>query len=179
MPASTCVEAGACAYDLVIHATANVKRKPRDAWYQRRAFSKEDRMLNRRHLLGALTLSATLSLGSITLGSITWAMDKKPFDRAAFEAAQAAGKPILIEVSAPWCPTSKAQAPILSRLRNDPRFKDLVSLNIDFDSQKDLLKKFNVQMQSTFIVFKGKQETGRSTGDTNAGSIEALLGTSI
>jgi thioredoxin 1 len=131
-------------------------------------------MLNRRHLLGALTLSATLSLGSLAS-----AMDRKPFDQAAFEAAQAAGKPILIEVSAPWCPTCKAQAPILARLRNDPRFKDLVSLNIDFDSQKDLLKKFNVQMQSTLIVFKGKQETGRSTGDTNAGSIEALLGRSI
>ena len=60
-----------------------------------------------------------------------------------------------------------------------PQFKELVSLNIDFDSQKDLLRKFNVQMQSTLIVFKGKQETGRSTGDTNAGSIEALLGKAI
>ena len=131
-------------------------------------------MLNRRHLLGALTLSATLSLGSFAS-----AMDRKPFDQAAFEAAQAAGKPILIEVSAPWCPTCKAQAPILSRLKSEPRFKELVSLNIDFDSQKDLLRRFNVQMQSTLIVFKGKQETGRSTGDTNAGSIETLLAKSI
>jgi thioredoxin 1 len=73
----------------------------------------------------------------------------------------------------------QAQAPILARLRSDPRFKELVSFDIDFDSQKDLLRKFNVQKQSTLIVFKGKQETGRSTGDTNAGSIEALLGKSI
>ena len=131
-------------------------------------------MLNRRHLLGALTLSAALSLASIAP-----AMDKKPFDQTAFEAAQAAGKPILVEVSAPWCPICKAQAPILSRLKSDPRFKELVSFDIDFDSQKDLLRKFNVQKQSTLIVFKGKQETGRSTGDTNAGSIEALLGKSI
>ena len=130
-------------------------------------------MLNRRHLLGALTMSAALSLASIAA-----AMDK-PFNQAAFEAAQAAGKPILIEVSAPWCPICKAQAPILARLRSDPRFKELVSFDIDFDSQKDLLRKFNVQKQSTLIVFKGKQETGRSTGDTNAGSIEALLGKSI
>ena len=50
-----------------------------------------------------------------------------------------------------------------------------MSFNIDFDSQKDLLKKFNVQKQSTLIVFKGKQEAGRSTGDTNAGSIDALV----
>jgi thioredoxin 1 len=129
-------------------------------------------MLNRRHLLGALTIT-------FALGSVAAAGDKKPFDQSAFDAAQAAGKPILVEVSAPWCPICKAQAPILARLRSDPRFKELVSFDIDFDSQKDLLRKFNVQKQSTLIVFKGKQETGRSTGDTNAGSIEALLGKSI
>jgi thioredoxin 1 len=129
-------------------------------------------MLNRRHLLGALTMT-------FALGSIAAATDKKPFDQSAFDAAQAAGKSILVEVSAPWCPICKAQAPILARLRSDPRFKELVSFDIDFDSQKDLLRKFNVQKQSTLIVFKGKQETGRSTGDTNAGSIEALLGKSI
>jgi len=131
-------------------------------------------MLNRRHLLAVLTLAATLPLVSIAS-----ATERKPFDQTVFEAAQAAGKPILIEVSAPWCPTCKAQAPILSRLRSDPRFKELLSLNIDFDTQKDLLKKFNVQMQSTLIVFKGKQEVGRSTGDTNAASIESLLAKSI
>jgi thioredoxin len=132
-------------------------------------------MLNRRHLLGALAIATALSLGQVASS----AADKKPFDQKAFEAAQAAGKPILVEVSAPWCPICKAQAPILSRLKSDPKFKELVSFDIDFDSQKDLLRKFNVQKQSTLIVFKGKQETGRSTGDTNAGSIEALLGKSI
>jgi thiol-disulfide isomerase/thioredoxin len=106
-------------------------------------------------------------------------MDKRPFEQKAFEAAQAAGKPILVEVTASWCPTCKAQAPILAKLRNDAKFRELVSFNVDFDSQKDLLKKFNVQMQSTLIVFKGKDEVGRSTGDTNAASIEALLGKAI
>jgi thioredoxin 1 len=105
-------------------------------------------------------------------------MDQK-FDQKAFDAAQAAGRPILIEVSAPWCPVCKAQAPILSKLKIETRFKNLASFSIDFDSQKDLLKKFNVQKQSTLIVFKGKQEAGRSTGDTNAGSIEQLLAKSI
>ena len=131
-------------------------------------------MLNRRHLLGALAMTTALSLGPIAS-----AMDKTPFDQKAFDAAQAAGKPILVEVSAPWCPICKAQAPILSRLKRDPRFEELVNFDIDFDSQKDLLRKFNVQKQSTLIVFNGKQETGRSTGDTNAGSIESLLGKSI
>jgi len=118
-------------------------------------------MLNRRHLLGALALSA-----AIPLGSIASAADKRAFDQKAFEEAQAAGKPILVEVHASWCPVCKAQAPILSRLRNEAKYKELVSFEIDFDSQKDLLKKFKVQRQSTLIVYKGKQEAGRLDGWT-------------
>ncbi len=106
-------------------------------------------------------------------------LDKKPYDGAAFEAAQASGKPILIDVSASWCPTCKAQAPILSKLMSEPRFKGVVAFNVDYDSQKDVLRKFNVQRQSTLIVFKGKQEAGRSVADTNPASIEALLAKGI
>jgi thioredoxin len=128
-------------------------------------------MINRRGLLFALAASA--------VATAAVAASAKPFDQKAFDAAQAAGKPILIEVHAPWCPVCKAQAPILSRLKGDAKFKELVSFEIDFDSQKALLRKFNVQRQSTLIVFKGKQEAGRSTGDTNAASIAALLGKAI
>ena len=130
-------------------------------------------MLNRRHILGALALTAALACSGAS------AMDKKPFDQKAFDAAQAAGTPILIEVHAPWCPVCKAQTPILAKLADDARFKNLVRFGVDFDSQKDLLKTFNVQKQSTLIVFKGRQEAGRSTGDSNAASIEALLAKSI
>jgi thiol-disulfide isomerase/thioredoxin len=129
-------------------------------------------MLSKRTLLTVLGLFLTISLGS---ASAAFAQGKKPFDRATFEAAQSGGKPILIDVSAPWCPTCKAQAPILSKLMNEPRFRNVVAFNIDFDSQKDLLKQFKAQHQSTLIVFKGKQEAGRSVGDTNPASIEALL----
>jgi thiol-disulfide isomerase/thioredoxin len=127
-------------------------------------------MQSRRQLLSAFALCAVLSFGAAAS-----AADKKPFDQKAFDAAQAAGKPILVEVSAPWCPVCKAQAPILAKLRSDAKFKELVSFDIDFDTKKDLLKKFNVQRQSTLIVFKGKREAGRSTGDTNAASIATLL----
>ena len=81
----------------------------------------------------------------------------------------------MIDVTAPWCPTCKAQHPILSDLEAQPRFKDLVVLNVDFDSQKDVLRRFGVRMQSTLIAFRGDRETARSTGDTRAASIAALL----
>jgi thioredoxin len=127
-------------------------------------------MLNKRHLLAGLALAI-----AVLVSAPIDAMSKKPFDARAFEAAQAAGQPILIEVSAPWCPICKAQKPILANLAAKAKFKDVVHFDIDFDSQKDLLRTFKVQKQSTLIAFKGKQETARSTGDTNATSIERLL----
>jgi len=56
-------------------------------------------MLNRRCLLGTLALSAALSFAAAAT-----AMDKKQFDQKAFDAAQAAGAPILVEITASWCP---------------------------------------------------------------------------
>jgi thiol-disulfide isomerase/thioredoxin len=124
-----------------------------------------------------LTRRAIIAAGlAISLASsAALAATKVPFTQASFDAAKQAGKPILVEVMAPWCPTCKAQAPILSELTGQARFKDLQMLTIDFDSQKDALKSLNVRMQSTLIVFKGGKEVGRSTGDTKKDSIEALL----
>jgi thioredoxin-like negative regulator of GroEL len=130
-------------------------------------------MVNRRFVLAA----ALLALG--TLAAPALAFEAKPFDEKAFEAAQAAGKSILIDISAPWCPTCKVQKPILSKLVRDAKFKDLVAFDIDFDSQKDLLRRFGVSMQSTLISFKGAKEVARSTGNTDAAAIEAQLDKSL
>jgi thioredoxin 1 len=101
--------------------------------------------------------------------------DEAAFDQAAFAAAQAAGKPILVHINASWCPTCAAQRPILEKLAADPAFADLVIFRVDFDSQKPIVKGFGVQQQSTLIVFHGTAEKGRSTGDTDPASIRALL----
>src|SRR5215831_13978899 len=99
-------------------------------------------MIERRFFVaGACAVLAAISATSAQ------AFETRSFDAKAFEAAQPAGKPILIEVTAPWCPTCKAQKPILSTLSQMPKFHDLVAFQIDFDSQKDLLKKFDVFMQ--------------------------------
>lgn len=131
-------------------------------------------MIDRRVVVAALVLAAGLAVSAPA-----FAFDGKPFDVETFAAAQAAGKPILVEVTAPWCPTCKAQKPILSDLTQKAKFKDLIVFEIDFDTQKDLLRRFNVNMQSTLISYKGAREVGRSTGDTNASSIEAQLDKSI
>ena len=102
-----------------------------------------------------------------------------PFDQAAFDAAQKADKPILVHITAPWCSTCAAQKPIVGRLQADPKFKDLVTFNVDFDSQKALVRKFGATMQSTLIVFKGTKEEGRSSGETKAAPIATLLGKAV
>jgi thioredoxin 1 len=124
-------------------------------------------MISRRT---ALALAAGLSL---TLVSPALATEKFTFE--AFEAAQKAGKPILIDVFAAWCPTCKAQAPIIEGLAKNEKFKDFVFLKIDFDQQKDDLRKLNARNQSTLIVFKGEKEVGRSVGDTKPESVEEML----
>ena len=54
-----------------------------------------------------------------------------------------------------------------------------MTFDIDFDTSKALLRTLHVAQQSTLIVYKGKQEVGRSTGDTDPASIEALLGKAL
>jgi thiol-disulfide isomerase/thioredoxin len=114
-------------------------------------------------------------LGSSPASAAEW----KDFDVGAFAAAQQEGKPILVDVFAAWCPVCRAQNPILVQLTREPKFKDMVVFKVDFDAQKDALRAFNAQRQSTLIVFKGEKETGRSVGDTNPGSIEALLDSTL
>lgn len=97
------------------------------------------------------------------------------FTAAALGEAQKAGKPILVEVSAPWCPTCKAQKAVLSELEQQDRFKGFTRLSVDFDSQKADLKTLGASMQSTLIVYKGDKEVGRVVGETGKGAIEALL----
>jgi thioredoxin 1 len=103
------------------------------------------------------------------------AAEQTAFTQQAFAAAQKAGRPILIHITASWCPTCKAQKPILSQLTAEPKFKDLAVFVVDFDNQKEVVRAFSARTQSTLITFKGSAELGRSVGDTNAKSIEALL----
>ena len=118
-----------------------------------------------------LGLVAVVLIGSAPASAGT----AQPFSPAALAEAKAAGKPILVEVYAAWCSVCQAQSPILAKLVEEPKYKDLVFFKADFDKDKSDLKALNVQKQSTLIVFKGDTEIDRSVGDTSQFSIESLL----
>lgn len=103
------------------------------------------------------------------------AAERQTFDEKDFAEAQAQGKSILIDISAPWCPTCQAQKPIIQKLSAEAQYKNLMIFDVDFDSRKDVLRKFRAQTQSTLIVFKGDKETGRSVGSTNESAIDRLM----
>ena len=127
-------------------------------------------MTSRTMLLAFVTIMAT-----IFWTAISFAAERMPFDQKAFEAAQTAGKSILVDVSAPWCPTCRAQKPIVEKLSLLPEYKDLQIFDVDFDTQKAVLHSLQVQQQSTLIVFRGAKEIDRSVGSTDPSAISDLL----
>ncbi len=100
---------------------------------------------------------------------------EQPFTKDAFAAAQGAGKPVIVHVYAPWCPTCRAQEPILHKLEADPKFTGAQAFRVDFDGQKDAVRALRATAQSTIIVFKGGKEVGRSVGETDPRAIADLL----
>lgn len=131
-------------------------------------------MLDRRAFL--IVMAAVSSLAS---APAALAADHMAYTRQAFEDAQKAGKPILVEITASWCPTCKAQKQVLGHLLPAAEHANLIVFEVDFDSQKDVVRAFGARMQSTLITFKGATEVGRLVGETRADAIKQLLDATI
>lgn len=114
--------------------------------------------------LAVCTLCSSLALGA-----------EVPFNQAQFDAARIAGQPIAVVFHADWCPTCRAQAPVLKELAELPEFKSTTLFIANFDTEKSLKKSLGVTQQSTIVVFKNAKESARSTGDTQQNSLAALL----
>lgn len=111
----------------------------------------------------------------LTFASIAMAGDVRPFNQQEFEKLSTEGKSVVLDVSATWCPTCRAQKPIIDSLMKQSSYKDVTVLTLDFDTSKPILRKFKVSSQSTLVAFKGTQEVGRSVGDTSPEGIESLI----
>ncbi len=130
------------------------------------------------HLAFAALLSAAAVAAPLALAPL-YAQESAtrhvPFTQAAFEAAQAAGKPILVDVYAPWCPVCRAQQAPIAAAQADPANADLVVFRLDFDSQKAEQRPLRVTGQATLIAFRGRTETGRLLGNSQSAAIARLV----
>jgi len=118
-------------------------------------------------------LSALLVIGC-ALAVPAMAQPIQPFSMAALKAAQAAGKPVLVDAYASWCPTCRKQEPTITAMTTDPAFEKLVILRLDYDTQNAEKRALGIVQQSTLIAFDGNKETGRLVGVTDPEQIKTL-----
>jgi thiol:disulfide interchange protein len=127
-------------------------------------------------ILRALLLGfAALILSQPAMAATPWI----EYTPERFARVQAAGETILVDVHADWCPTCKAQGPILERLRQDKRLGHTVFMRVDFDAEKAFLRAHRIPRQSTILVFRGRTETGRSIAETDPARLRSFVFKSV
>ena len=125
-----------------------------------------------RRLFATLALSSAVALLGASFGARA---SEQAFTQAAFDKALASGAPVVVDFAANWCPTCKAQKPVVDALLQEPKRQSLTLLRADYDTETALKKRLNVSQQSTFVVFKAGKEVGRSTGQTDKTEIAQLF----
>ncbi len=119
--------------------------------------------------------SALAAVLTISVSATAFASEKIPYEATTFQAAQKAGKPILVEIYAPWCPVCKAQGKVIQSLKAKPEYKSLTVFVVDFDNQKSVVRDFGARQQSTLIAFKGAKEGDRLSYNSDAAEIEKVV----
>ena len=121
------------------------------------------------------SIRSLAAAAGLALAAMAALAGEVPFNKAAFDAALAKGTPVIVDFAASWCPTCKAQKPIVQGLLAEPKLKPVTLFVADFDTEVALKKQLGVTQQSTFVVFKGGKEVGRSTGQTQKDVISELF----
>lgn len=129
--------------------------------------------MNMHTLFGRVFRS--LAAASVLALSFGASAGEVAYSKAAFDSAIAAGKPVIVDFKASWCPTCKAQKPIVDALLAEPKRQAVTLFAADYDTEIALKKQLRVAQQSTFVVFKSGKEVGRSTGQTDRAQIAALF----
>ena len=112
------------------------------------------------------------------------AMEKETtFSKELFDKAQSDGKIVVISSWIKYCSSCAGQMKILQNAKNNGELLDIKFDNIEYFSfdvtKKEISNFFDVQYQTTLIIFKGNQEVYRSIGETTEDLIYEALKASI
>lgn len=130
-------------------------------------------------MVRALTPIALMSVAALALAAPAAAAERQPYTAAALAAAQAKGRPILVEVKAWWCPVCASQGRTIKAATAAPQYDPLLILSIDYDRQKADWKALGATKQSTLIGYRGHKEVGRVIYTTDNAAITGLLAKTI
>ena len=112
------------------------------------------------------------------------AIEKKTnFNQKMFDEAQSKGKVVVVSSWIKYCSSCAGQMKILKKAKIDGELNDIDFKNIEyfsFDvSNKKIADLFNVQYQTTLLIFKNNKEVYRSLGETTKDLIYEAIKSSI
>jgi len=122
-----------------------------------------------------LSKIAIIFIFFLSLVGLAQATEKKTFSQEAFSVSQAANDSIIVYIFAPWCTTCKKQEAVIEKIIQDPRFDKVRYFVVDFDNDKESMRKLKANTRSTILVYKGPREITRSANDTDPVSLQSLL----
>ena len=104
-------------------------------------------------------------------------MEKKTtFNKKLFDAAQSDGKVVLVSSWIKYCSSCASQMKVLNKVKNE--FENIEYFTFDV-SNKEIAKLFDVQYQTTLLIFKDNKEVYRSIGETSKDLIYQAIKSSI
>ena len=105
------------------------------------------------------------------------------FNQKLFNEAQSKGKIVVVSSWIKYCSSCAGQMKILKKAKIDGELNDISFNNIEyfsFDvSNKKIADLFNVQYQTTLLIFKNSKEVYRSLGETTKDLIYEAIKSSI
>jgi len=108
---------------------------------------------------------------------------KTTFNKELFDKAQSDGKIVVVSSWVKYCSSCASQMKVLQKAKNKGELSDIKFDDIEYFSfdvtNKEIANLFDVQYQTTLLIFKGNKEVYRSIGETTENLIYEALKASI
>ena len=105
------------------------------------------------------------------------AMEKETtFNKELFDKAQADGKVVIVSSWIKYCSSCASQMKVLNKAKNE--FDNIEYFKFDV-TNKEIAQMFDVQYQTTLLIFKDKKLVYRSIGETTKDLIYKAIQSSI
>jgi thiol:disulfide interchange protein len=131
--------------------------------------------MNRRDFM---KLTATVSLVAPLLSGAAHA-GSGPYSAEAVAADLAAGKIVVLDFTASWCPSCQAQGRRIKELRaENPGYDAVMSfVDVDWDTYKktDLAKKYGVTSRGSLVILKGDKVLAQTGTHSTKDALKAMF----
>ena len=94
------------------------------------------------------------------------------FKKELFDKAQADGKVVIVSSWINYCTSCASQMKVLDKAKKD--FDNIEYFKFDV-TNKEVAQMFDVQYQTTLLIFKNNEEVHRSIGQTNKDKIYSII----